>query len=137
MLRATIVRYADVMYTRNNKAAVRDRPVITRTRSWRGLMQVRHDDTLHDYKFVARQLFFWSPLRVFGMAMVTAVVSYLILGHDGFMYHLFGYESEGAMEHREMNKPMYGIGALLLVDRHANKGIRKLEEPLEEQPKFN
>jgi hypothetical protein len=137
MLRKSLIRRAELLYTRNNPKAVRDRPVITRTRSWRGLMQVRHDDTLHDYKFVARQFFFWSPLRVLGSGIFTAVVSYVILGHDGFMYHLFGYESEGAMEHREINKPMYGIGALLLVDRHANKGIRQLEEPAEEEPKFN
>ena len=114
----------------------RSRPVITRTRSWRGLMQVRHDDTKHDYKVVAKHFFIYSPLRVGSMFLLCLTVGYCYLGHDGFMYHLFGYESEAAVEHRAM-KPAYGIGELLLSDRKANRGFRQLEEDRYEDPKFN
>jgi hypothetical protein len=135
MLRSTPRRLTELVPP--GVKAVRDRPLISRTRSWRGLMQVRHDDTKHDYKYVAKQFFIYSPMRVFGSGILTGTVAYWYLGHDGFMYHLFGYESEAAVEARPMNRPMFGIGELLFADRKMIRGIRALEEDKVEDPKFN
>ena len=115
----------------------RDRPVITRTRSWRGLMQVRHDDSFFDYSFMVKQLLVWSPLRITLSLAMTAGTAYAYLGHDGFMYHLFGYESEAAMEYKPMNRPSFGLGELMLSDRKIGSGIRDLEVDKYEEPKFN
>ena len=134
MLRLTARRLAELP---RPGTKLQERPIISRTRSWRGLMQVRHDDTRHDYKYMMKQFFFYSPIRVGGSGILTATIAYFYLGHDGFMYHLFGYESEAAVEQRPLNRPAHGIGELLFADRKMINGIRSLEDPKTEEPAFN
>ncbi|KAG8346366.1 hypothetical protein ERJ75_000132900 [Trypanosoma vivax] len=106
-------------------------PVIRRTRSWRGLMQVRFDDTGADRKKVLKHAFMWAPLRVFGLCFVTTSVMYFTFGHDRFMHMLFGYESEMNYELRVNPDSSILVGNTLLdKDRGWRSPLRDLEKPL-------
>jgi hypothetical protein len=113
------------------------RPVITRTRSWRGLMQVRFNDTRADHGFLIRQAFLWSPLRVFGSGFVLALFLYFYLGHDQFMYQMFGFESEAMVEFRVIGRPAKSVGELLQNDRGFFSPVRHLEVDLHPKPEFD
>jgi hypothetical protein len=80
------------------------RPVITRQRSWRGVMQVRHDAVQHTTKQMAADAVFFSPLKLVACAAVGVITAYLAAGHDVFMHELFGFESESMVEERIQGK---------------------------------
>lgn len=75
-------------------------PLIKRTRSWRGVMQARFDDTRTDSSKIVKHAFVFAPIRVFGITLMSVSSLYIGMGHDSFMYHVLGYESETAFEAR-------------------------------------
>lgn len=115
-----------------------DRPVIRRTRSWRGIMQVRFDDSGADRKRLGRQAFFWAPVRIFGLGLCVTSLTYFSLGHDQFMHMLLGYESEMQYESR-VNPVMGGqsYSAALEKDKAWKSPLRSLERPLHPTREFD
>lgn len=105
------------------------RPVIRKTRSWRGLMQVRYDDTRTDRNSILRNALIWAPLRTFGSGVLVAVGMYYYLGHDQFMFMLFGYESEAMVEGRVNANPEKVFADILSSDRGAGSNLRAFEAP--------
>ncbi len=115
----------------------RTRPVITRTRSWRGIMQVRYDDTRADRKQFMHHMFLWAPLRVVATGMCISMFLYFYLGHDQYMYQMFGYESEAYLEHKRHTEPIFLPGDLIFNDRRAFRNIRDNEEATHEKRTFS
>lgn len=101
-------------------------------------MQVRFDDTGADRRRLGRQAFFWAPMRVFGLGLVTLLFGYFTLGHDQFMQVLLGYESEMQYESR-VNPAVGGVSYSVALDK--DKGwsspLRTLEKPLHPQREFD
>jgi hypothetical protein len=114
----------------------RNRPVITRTRSWRGIMQVRYDDTRADRQQFVRHMFVWAPMRVIATGMSISMFMYFYLGHDQYMYQMFGYESEAYLEMKRHTEPIHLPGDLIFNDRRAFRNIRENEEPTHEKRTF-
>lgn len=133
MLRPSLVRLYQPVKARDYP---KPRTVITRTRSWRGLMQVRFNDNRSDHKFLLKQFLVWGPMRVFGSGTIVATLLYAYLGHDGFMYTVFGYESEAAVEQRPLGRPAFGVAQMMFLDRAGARPIRDVEEDREENAKF-
>ncbi|CCW67432.1 unnamed protein product [Phytomonas sp. Hart1] len=116
------------------------RPIIKRTRSWRGIMQVRFNDTKFDSRRLTRQAFIWSPLRVFGLGLLSMSIFYYILGHDYFMHSLMGYESE--MQYEMRVNPTLGAlscsaGFVIDLDKGCKSPLRDLEKPLHPKREFD
>ena len=76
------------------------RPVIKKTRSWRGTMQVRYDDAKADRAMLTKSFFFGAPCRAMLAMSITLSSFYFLKGHDQFMFLVFGYESESMVETR-------------------------------------
>ncbi|CAD2213375.1 hypothetical protein AGDE_03755 [Angomonas deanei] len=118
-------------------AGYKQPPVMRRSRSWRGVMQVRFDDTRSDRNKIGRQAFFWAPIRVFGSGLALVALVYFYCGHDTFLHTLLGYESEMQYEVRvnPTAAPYKTPGA------GTNKGwkspLRDLEQPLHPKPEFD
>ena len=112
-------------------------PVISRTRSWRGLMHVRYDDGLTDRLTFWKQLLLFAPLRVScGLSIVFGAI-YMFLGHDQFLYMMYGYESEMNYEARvNPNVPMYRLSLMQTPDP-AKHTVRLLEPPIHHQKEFD
>jgi len=103
------------------------RPYLSRPRTWRGRMQVRYDDTKTDTKQVAMHAFVWAPMRVATMGLIACVGTYLYLGHDSFMFSMFGYESESLIEFR-VNPPAQANSLNLIGNnKAAYSPVRQLE----------
>lgn len=113
------------------------RPVIRKTRSWRGLMQVRFDDTKADRNAILKNALLWAPLRVFGSGVMVAVVLYYFYGHDQFMFMLFGYESEAMVEGRVNSNPDNTFGDILGTDRGVGSPLRALEQATHTSKEFD
>ncbi|CCW59588.1 unnamed protein product [Phytomonas sp. EM1] len=116
------------------------RPIIRRTRSWRGIMQVRFNDSKADSRRLGRQAFLWSPLRVFGLGIVTLASLYITLGHDYFMHVLMGYESE--MQYEMKVNPTLGAltscaGPVMDLNKGWKSPLRDLEKPLHPKREFD
>ena len=114
----------------------RGRPVITRSRSWRGMMQVRYDDTRADRNQFLKHAFIWGPMRVAGLGLTISMFLYFYMGHDQYMFQMFGYESEAYIEHKRMQEPTHLLGDLLMNDRRAFKNIRHNEPPVHDKITF-
>ncbi|KEG09898.1 hypothetical protein DQ04_04481080 [Trypanosoma grayi] len=113
-------------------------PVIHRTRSWRGIMQVRFNDTRADRNRLLKHAVLWSPLRVFGLCFLTTTAMYFTLGHDRFMHTIFGYESEMHYEARVNPDASIMFGETLLgKDRSWSSPVRDLEKPLHPKREFD
>ena len=112
-------------------------PVIRRSRSWRGIMQVRYDDSKSDRGKIIRQIVFWSPLRVFGLMFLTLSMYYTMTGHDNFMLQLFGYESENTFEERINRTPAVIPVPGMTLTKAFDSPVRKLEVPLYTERKFD
>ncbi|CBH10057.1 hypothetical protein, conserved [Trypanosoma brucei gambiense DAL972] len=113
-------------------------PVIRRTRSWRGIMQVRFNDTRADRNRILKHAFLWAPVRIFGICFVTTTIIYFTIGHDRFMHTLFGYESEMHYEARVNPDASILIGDTLLdKDRAWKSPLRNLEKPLHPRREFD
>ncbi|ORC90121.1 uncharacterized protein TM35_000091710 [Trypanosoma theileri] len=113
-------------------------PIIRRTRSWRGIMQVRFNDTRADRNKIVQQAFFWAPMRIFGICFVTTTVMYFTLGHDRFMHTLFGYESEMNYEARvNPGASVMFSETMLDKDRAWKSPVRDLEKPLHPIRRFD
>lgn len=114
-------------------------PLITRTRTWRGTMQVRYDEQTQSLK--SRNFWLWgilgAPFRVAFVCTVTFGLAYLFLGHDEFMFQLLGYESE--MQYEGIVNPIPDEVALQnqLTPKAAMSPIRTLEKPLHPPPVFD
>ena len=108
------------------------RPYLSRTRSWRGRMQVRYDDTKTDSKQVAMHAFVWAPMRVIAMGLTACVGTYLYLGHDSFMFSMFGYESESIVEYRVNPPAQAHLASTLGHSKGAYAAVRQLEIVLNE-----
>ena len=90
-------------------------------------MQVRFDDTAADRDGLLKNLIFWSPLRVGSTGLLTGVFTYFYLGHDQFMYTMFGYESEALVESRVNTQPEHHWEETLGHLRGSNSNLRKFE----------
>ncbi len=112
------------------------RPVITRTRSWRGLMQVRYDDARADRTTLMKHAFIYAPLRVAGSGIVITSWAYWFYGHDVFMYNIFGYESEATVEGKMKGTIEQTFGDLFSSDRGSRSPLRELEKDTHPMPKF-
>ncbi|EPY29068.1 hypothetical protein STCU_04741 [Strigomonas culicis] len=112
------------------------RPVISRTRSWRGIMQVRFNDTRADRNTLGRQAFFWAPVRVFGIGLLAVCGAYFVLGHDAFMHMLLGYESEMQYEARVNPTPYLIAGTTIGNPKAWKSPLRDLEAPLHPKREF-
>jgi hypothetical protein len=112
-------------------------PIIRRSRSWRGVTQVRYDDNRGDKKTQATQFVFYAPLRVFGMIFITSSVLYVYMGHDQFMHSLMGYESEMQYEYQVNPTPNPMIGNFLEKDRRWHMPVRNLEKELHPVREFD
>lgn len=115
---------------RRSRAKPPASPVIRRTRSWRGMMQVRFDDTGYDRSRMLKQAFFWAPVRIFGTIFVLTSTTYLYLGHDMFMHAMMGYESEMQFEAKVNPTEQLHYGHMLEKDRAWKSPVRNLEKPL-------
>jgi len=115
----------------SRRQTLHHRPIIRRTRSWRGIMQVRFNDTRADRNRIGRQVFFWAPFRIFGLGLLTTAALYFSLGHDSFIHALLGYESEMQYEARvnpmESNSPNF---MCLDRDKAWKSPLRNMERPL-------
>lgn len=111
------------------------RPIIRRSRSWRGVMQVRFNDSRADSKKIGRQAFFWAPMRILTLGVTATAVLYLALGHDAFMHTLMGYESE--MQYEARVNPIGAEPAPLDRDRSWKSPLRQLEQPLYPKREFD
>lgn len=133
----TAVRQHPLIFRRAGPSIVA-RPIIRRTRSWRGIMQVRFNDSRADHKRLGLQAFVWSPLRMFGLALTLMTLSYIILGHDVFMFSLLGYESEMQYE-KKVNPSSSNESFLSLIDKDKNwkSPVRDLEKPLHPRREFD
>lgn len=125
------------LYFLSRKPRVYERPFIRRTRSWRGVMQVRYNDTKLDRNKLAQHAFFWSPLRLFGMSTLVSVVIYLLFGHDRFMQILLGYESEMLYETRVNPSTTQSYESVLDKDKAWRSPMRNLEKPLHSVREFD
>lgn len=105
----------------------RPRPVIRKTRSWRGLMQVRFDDSTSDRNTLLKHAFIWAPLRVLGIAVTCGTFSYFYFGHDQFMFMFFGYESEAMVEGRVNVAPQFNWDDILGHTKNCVSPLRKFE----------
>ncbi|RNF08148.1 hypothetical protein TraAM80_02905 [Trypanosoma rangeli] len=106
-------------------------PIIRRTRSWRGIMQVRFNDTRADRNQLLRQSFMWAPMRIFGLGCLTTTVMYFTIGYDCFTHTLFGYESEMQYEARANPDASVVFGETMLDnDRGWKSPLRNLGMPL-------
>lgn len=112
-------------------------PIIRRTRSWRGVMQVRFDDQRADRNSMAMQLVFWSPLRIFGCIFASTSFIYVYMGHDQFMHLLMGYESEMQFETKVNPTDNISNKKPLENDRGWRLSIRNLEQPLHPTREFD
>ncbi|KAK7195506.1 hypothetical protein NESM_000478300 [Novymonas esmeraldas] len=115
------------------------KPIIRRTRSWRGIMQVRFNDTRADRNKIGAQAFFWAPVRIFGMGLLATFALYYSMGHEGFMHMLLGYESEMQYEAR-VNPITEGQSQNFMVldrDRAWKSPVRNLEKPLHPVREFD
>lgn len=112
-------------------------PIIRRSRSWRGVMQVRFDDDRADKKGHVSQLLLWSPLRVFGIMFCSTALIYVYMGHDQFMHSMMGYESEMQYECQVNPTPNPMIGTFLEKDRKWHSAIRNAESPLHPLREFD
>ena len=110
---------------RNDKPNAR--PIITRTRSWRGVMQVVFDETRQSRSSNYKHALFYAPLRVMGMALMCYTFMYFYFGHDQFFYQILGYESEAIVEHR-VNAQDVSIYEGALGDKGYYSNVRKLEQ---------
>lgn len=134
MLRHTLLRRLVIPKSGDYPKA---RPVITRTRSWRGLMQVRYDDARGDRTLMMKHAFIYAPLRVgLGIVFVTTWC-YFFYGHDLFMYNVFGYESEAMVEGRTKGTIETTIADVMMSDRGSQSPLRELEVDLHPQPNFD
>ncbi|RNF20424.1 uncharacterized protein Tco025E_03782 [Trypanosoma conorhini] len=113
-------------------------PIIRRTRSWRGIMQVRFNDTRADRNQILRHAFLWAPMRILGLGCLTTTVMYFTVGHDRFMHTLFGYESEMHYEARVNPDASVVFGDTMLdKDRAWKSPLRELEMPLHPKRQFD
>jgi hypothetical protein len=115
------------------------KPVFRKTRSWRGIMQVRYNDELNDAKIVTKQLLFWAPLRVILPALCVFAAYYVMMGHDVFLQDIMGFESEshyeppiGDRKDGLRRRPPMITGA----KAHLSP-VRDLEKPLHPIPEFD
>ncbi|KPA80379.1 putative mitochondrial hypothetical protein [Leptomonas pyrrhocoris] len=114
------------------------RPIIRRTRSWRGIMQVRFNDTRADRNKLGRQAFFWAPVRIFGLGLLVTCCLYMGMGHDSFIHNLLGYESEMQYEARVNPVPEDFQNYMVLdSDRAWKSPLRNLEKPLHPNREFD
>lgn len=101
-------------------------------------MQVRFNDSRADRNRLGRQAFFWAPVRIFGLGLLTTSVMYFTLGHDAFIHALLGYESEMQYEARvnpmESNNPNF---MSLDLDKAWKSPLRSLERPLHSVREFD
>lgn len=121
----------------NKKTKFRPLPALRRTRSWRGVIQVRFDDTRADRNRILRHATLWAPLRLFGIGFVMTTFAYFVLGHDFFLHTLLGYESEMQYEARVNPSINNTYGTLLEKDRAWRSPIRQLEKPLHPKREFD
>lgn len=112
-------------------------PIIRRSRSWRGVTQVRFDDNKADRGTQAKYFFLWAPFRVFGLMLCTTSILYLYMGHDQFMHSLMGYESEMQYEFQVNPTPNPMMGTFLDKDRRWNMPVRNLEQQLHPVREFD
>lgn len=114
-------------------------PIIRRSRSWRGIMQVRYDENKGDRKNIWWHFLLWSPLRIVTVFGFSTSLLYVYLGHDQFMHVMMGYESE--MQYESTVNPT-GTNAMGTYkefenDRGWKKGMRNLEKPLHPRREFD
>ncbi len=102
-------------------------PIIRRSRSWRGIMQIRFDDTKSDRNKIVRQMVLWSPLRVFGVTFLSLSIYYVVAGHDVFMLTWFGYESENTFEERLNRSPLLADTPQFMNEKAFESPVRALE----------
>ncbi|KAG5490490.1 hypothetical protein JKF63_00610 [Porcisia hertigi] len=115
------------------------KPIIRRTRSWRGIMQVRFNDSRADRNKIGRQAFFWAPVRIFGLGVIATCSLYYLMGHDSFLHTLLGYESEMQYEAR-VNPVAEGHSQNFMIldkDRAWKSPVRNLERPLHPVREFD
>eukprot|EP00759_Apiculatamorpha_spiralis_P040558 PhF_6_TR39099/c0_g2_i1/m.58510 len=112
------------------------RPYLSRTRSWKGRMIVRFDDASQERSTVAAQAFIWAPLRFLAMAMLSACTLYMYLGHDSFMFSMFGFESESIIETRIRPPGPASPHGLISHHKAAYSGVRQLEIALQEHKEY-
>eukprot|EP00760_Papus_ankaliazontas_P024422 PhM_4_TR229/c0_g1_i1/m.100048 len=112
------------------------RPYLSRTRSWRGRVQVRFDDAYADRKKVLSHAFIWSPLRVGTLGLFASAGTYIYLGHDSFMFQLFGYESESMIETRVNPPADANFGNTVGHARAAYSPIRHMEVVMDQQKDY-
>lgn len=99
-------------------------------------MQVRFDDTRADRKQFVRHMIIWAPLRVTICGLIISSFLYFYLGHDQYMYQMFGYESEAYLEHKRMTEPVHLPGDLIFNDRRAFRKIRENENSVHDRKTF-
>eukprot|EP00744_Colponema_vietnamica_P019821 GILI01028072.1.p1 GENE.GILI01028072.1~~GILI01028072.1.p1 ORF type:complete len:146 (-),score=10.35 GILI01028072.1:16-453(-) len=120
-----------------DKPPVSGTPLIARTRTWKGTMQVRFEEK-NEHR--SRSFLVWgilgAPFRVLFVMMVTFGGCYLFLGHDEFMFQLLGYESE--MQYEGIVNPIPEEVALLNAEglKGATSPLRALEKTLHPAPVF-
>ncbi|TPP50838.1 RNA recognition motif family protein [Leishmania donovani] len=123
----------------SQKNGKRERPIIRRTRSWRGIMQVRFNDSRADRNKIGVQAFFWAPVRIFGLGLFATCSLYYLMGHDSFVHTLLGYESEMQYEAR-VNPITEGQSQNFMIldrDRAWKSPVRNLEKPLHPVREFD
>jgi hypothetical protein len=126
----------NTIYTR--RGPLTPRPIMRRTRSWRGIMQARFNDTRADRNKLGRQAFLWAPMRIFGLGLLVTCALYFGMGHDAFLHTLLGYESEMQYEAR-VNPLREGQQNFMVVDndRAWKSPLRDLEKPLHPNREFD
>ncbi len=90
-------------------------------------MQIRYDDSKADRSKIVRQIVFWSPLRVFGLTILSLSLYYCAAGHDSFMLMWFGYESENTYEEKINKSPAVVAAPNMILEKAFNSPVRDLE----------
>lgn len=123
----------------SRRGSMVNKPIIRRTRSWRGIMQVRYNDTRADRNKIGVQAFFWAPVRIFGLGITVTCFLYYFLGHDSFMHTMLGYESEMQYEARVNPTTETQSQNFMILDRDRawKSPLRNLEKPLHPQREFD